>query len=148
MRVVLSLAAAAMMLAANAAHAQQAGEVVIKTRQSIMQVNQNAAELVFGMAEGDIPFDAAAAKAALMIIAADNEVFPTLFPDDSKGGKSKALPAVWEKKDAFAALSMKMAADARAAADAVTTKAALADSALLLQVGRNCTSCHGQFRQQ
>ncbi len=144
MRVTLGLATVVVIASTTLAAAQSD---VIMTRKSMMQVNQNAAEVVSNMSEEFAVFDAAVAQAALNAISHDNELFPALFPDGSDVAPSKALPSVWEKKDEFAALSMKMAADAKAAADAATSLEGL-QGPLLKEVFRNCTTCHSQFRAQ
>ena len=143
MKVMPSAAAAALVVAATLAYAQVD---VIKARQSLMQANQDALDRIFAMADGRIPFDAAAAQAALTKYNADYATLPSLFPDGSNTADSKALPAVWSNKAAFAAEATKLSNDAKAAAAAATSLAALSSSGLLDVVGRDCTGCHTQFR--
>ena len=144
MRMTLGLAAAVVAIAATTvAHAQ---EEVIKARKAIMQVNQQAAAIAFKMAEGEIPYDPAIAAAALSAISHDNEIFPTFFPDGSDTGDTKANPAIWQDKAAFVALSVKMVADAKIAAEAASTLEGL--QAKIEAVGQNCAACHKQFRLQ
>ena len=142
MRMKLGLAAAVVAIAiATVAYAQ---EDVIKARRAIMQVNQQAAAIAFKMAQGEIPYDPAIAVAALSAISHDNEIFPTFFPDGSDIGDTKANPAIWQDKAAFVALSVKMAADAKIAAEAASTLEGL--QAKIEVVGQNCAACHKQFR--
>jgi cytochrome c556 len=119
---------------------------VIAFRQALMQSNNAALALVFGMISGRVPFDATAAKNALLTIASDNEVFPSYFPEGSNVMPSNALPPVWANKAAFTQLSLKMTADARAAAEAATSAQALMASAAFREVGMNCTTCHTTYR--
>ena len=55
----------------------------IAFRQALMQSNNAALALVFAMTTGRVPFDAAAAKNALLTIAGDNEVFPPTSPKEA-----------------------------------------------------------------
>jgi cytochrome c556 len=133
-------------LASAGAFAQGQQNPMIAFRQALMDSNNAALGLVFGMIGGRVPFDATAAKNALLTIASDNEIFPTLFPDNTNVEPSNALPALWMNKAAFTQLSLKMTADARAAAAAATSAQALMASPAFREVGMNCTACHTQFR--
>jgi cytochrome c556 len=121
-------------------------EDVIKMRQRLMDANGQAARIAIQMARGDVPFDATIARAALLSIAHDNDVFPTLFPDSTKTGKTKAGAAIWDDAAGFQALSAKMVADATAAADAAA-KGVDAFKAAMTPVGQNCQACHQKYRQ-
>jgi cytochrome c556 len=143
MKAVVSAFAVAGLVAIPAA----AQDEVVKTRQAIMEVNANAVELAYNMSEGDIPFDAAVATTALQSIAADLTEFPNLFPDDSNIPPTNALPTVWSNRAAFVALAMKMVNDATAAAADATSADKLSNSAAFLEVQKNCTACHTQFRK-
>jgi cytochrome c556 len=139
----LGAAVVAAVFASTVVYAQ---EEIIRLRQSLMQVNQNSVELAYAMSEGDVPWDAAIAKNALLAIASDNEIFPSLFPDNTNVKPTHALPTVWSNKAGFTALSMKMAADARAAAADATSADILSASKAFAEVQKNCTTCHTQFR--
>lgn len=101
-----------------------------------------------GMAKGEIPFDAAEARAALDTIAANTEEFVTLFPEGTETGhETRALPAIWERKDEFEAQaqdSIEAAMAAKAAADEGLDpfRAAFRD------LGASCRACHEDFRAE
>jgi cytochrome c556 len=136
-----------MLAAAVAAIPALAQDEVIKTRQAIMQVNNNAVELAYNISEGDLPWNAIVAKTALLSIASDLEYFMNLFPDDSNHPPTNALPAVWSNRPAFTAIANKMIADAKAAAADATSADALSNSKAFTEVQKNCTTCHTQFRK-
>lgn len=136
------LASAAIAIGATAVIAQ--GDP-IAARQAIMKENSAQSRTLREMADGKRPFDAAAAKKALASMAAGADKFGGLFPDNSKtGGKTKALPVIWEKKAEFNAAIAKFGKDAKDAEakvkDLDTLKAALGE------VGKNCGGCHNTYR--
>ena len=100
------------------------------------------------MVQGKTPWDAAAAKGAMATIAANAEIFPTLFPAGTEtGGDTEASPKIWEVKSDFDAISAKMAAAAQAAGTA-------ADGGLdafkpaFGAMAANCKACHQDYRIQ
>jgi cytochrome c556 len=121
-------------------------EDVISLRRGLMvNANQQAIKVAIQMARGDVPFDATLAQAALLTISHDAEVFPSLFPKGTETGfDTKAGPAIWSDFEGFKALSEKMAADAKAAAEAATTLDGLKGA--LGPVGQNCQACHEKYR--
>jgi cytochrome c556 len=121
-------------------------EGVIKQRQDLMQKNRHALMTGFGMARGNVPYDAAAAAAAMTIIAEDAAVLPTLFPAGSEtGGETKVLPAIWENKADFDAIAAKLGDDAKAAATAAADGLDAFKTALG-PVGAACQTCHEKYR--
>ena len=94
--------------------------------------------------KGGVPFDAAVAQASLKAIADNATKSLKLYPKDSMKGKTRALPAIWEKKADFDGLMKKLAADASAAAGKATTLAGL--KAAMPGVLKNCGSCHKPYR--
>ena len=148
----INFGAAAAVVAVGVATLAYAGpnEDIIKLRRGLMQnANQQAIKIVIQMAKGDAPFDATVAQAALMTIAHDAAVFPSLFPAGTEsggeaGGETKAGPAIWSDAAGFKALSNKMVTDAEAAAAAATTLDGLKGA--LGPVGQNCQACHEKYR--
>lgn len=86
----------------------------------------------------------ASADADIMIQNFTN--FPALFAEGSIVGDSRALPIIWEEKDAFDAIfeTAKAAAmDIKAAAEAGDTAAIGAAAGV---IGGLCGQCHGKYR--
>jgi len=141
----LSLAVAALVLAATAAAAQSDP---IAARKALMKANGQQAKIGAAIAKGEAPFDAGKVETifATFVEAADKA--PALFPDHSKtGGKTEALPAIWRNKADFEARLAKFGADAKAAQaevkDVATFKAVWSGL-----IRKNCTSCHEKYVQK
>jgi cytochrome c556 len=129
---------------ATAAYAQSAA---IGQRKEILKSWGAAMKDPGAMAKGEAAFDLAKVQASLKTIADGAPKLADLFPDDSKtGGDTKALPAIWEKKDEFAGLWKKIAADATAAAAAIKDEASFKTE--WPKIGANCGTCHKTFREQ
>lgn len=69
-----------------------------------------------------------------------------LFPEGSIVGESKALPAIWENWDAFAAIVDTGIAAAESGLAAAEAGDAAAYAAALQAIGGTCGQCHQQFR--
>ena len=66
--------------------------------------------------------------------------------DNSKGGDTAALPAVWENKSDFTAKFAKFGADSKAAAAQVKDLDSF--KAQMGEVGKNCGGCHNTYRKK
>src|SRR4051794_9898641 len=97
------------------------------------------------MIEGKRAFNLEDAKKVFASFIEAGEKEPALFPDDSKEGNTKALPAIWENKTDFISRFEKLASDSKAAADA--TKDIDSFKAQLGIVGMNCDGCHEHYRR-
>jgi len=136
-------AVAALAVGATIVYAQSAA---IGQRQAVLKTFGDAATDLSRMVKGENPFDLGKVQASLKTVSDGAPKLPALFPPDSKtGGKTEALPAIWEKKPEFEGLFKKLETDAK------TTSAAIKDLASLKtewpKLGATCVSCHKQFRQ-
>jgi cytochrome c556 len=120
----------------------------IADRQKLMKGVADATKVSAEMVQGKTPWDAVAAKGAMATIAANAEIFPTLFPAGTEtGGDTEASPKIWEAKSDFDALSAKLASTAEAAGNA-------ADDGLdafkpaFGAMAANCKACHQDYRIQ
>lgn len=93
---------------------------------------------------GEEAFDLAKVQTGLKTIQANAKTLPTLFPDDSKTGDTKALPAIWDNKAKFTGYFTKLEADATAALAAIKDDASLKTE--MPKVLANCGTCHNEFR--
>jgi cytochrome c556 len=99
LRVIAGLAA----LAVGATVVLAQNTAAIKQRQDAMKALGAAAKEPSQMAKGEAKFDLAKVQASLKSIEATAIKGKTVFPDDSKGGDSAALPiAFTDKADLFA----------------------------------------------
>ncbi|MBT8413197.1 MAG: cytochrome c [Boseongicola sp.] len=94
------------------------------------------------MARGLIPFDEAAANAALVSLKAENDRIPALFAPEATDPKSEALPAIWSDPDGFAQRTTEMAA----ALNATRTSSPADIAASMRAIGAACSACHEDYR--
>ena len=121
-----------------------AQEDIIAKRQALMKDNGAQATIGGQMAQGATPFDAAAAKAAMLKLAANAAEIPADFPAGSEGGK--ALPAIWANFPDFEAKAMALKTAAEAAATAAD-QGLEAFGPAFGAVGQSCGGCHQTYRQ-
>jgi cytochrome c556 len=124
---------------------------IIVLRQRLMIADGQAAAVAVAMIRGQIPFDAGMAATTSTIVSHVYSNMAELFPDGTEKGNgidgkpTAAGPEIWKDKAGFKALNEKMAADAKAAADAAA-KGKDAFAAAFKTVGANCQSCHEKYR--
>jgi cytochrome c556 len=140
MRIIL--AAGALSLGITAAIAQAN---VIEQRQDLMKQFGAATRTTSGMLRGEAPFDLAKVQGALRTYSNAKEL-PHLFPENSKSGKTAALPVIWENKAEFDALASKMDKDVQTALASIKDEATFKTEAP--KVLQNCGACHNKFRQK
>lgn len=136
--------------AANAQADQ--GDSAIAARKGFMQVVVWEAGPLFGMARGDIPYDADAASAhAAKLQTIVRYPWPELFlsgtSNADRGDKTRALPSIWEDRAKFEASFDEL----RSAADALVPEAGKGHAELgaaVQAIGRSCGNCHEAFRQK
>jgi cytochrome c556 len=141
LRVLAALAALA--VATSVALAQNGA--VIAQRKEAMKAIGNAVKAPGAMAKGDAPFNAETVKASLQTIEETANKVKNLFTDDSKTGDTNALPVAFEKKADLTERFDKLAADAKAAAQAITDEASF--KAQWPTVVKNCGGCHKEYRK-
>ncbi len=143
MRVKVALMALA--LSAGFTATALAADDPIQARRDVMRNNQEAAKTAFGMIQGQVPYDAAAAAAAMKALQDDMATFPTLFPEGSDQGNTQAAPAIWQNMEDFKARAAQLAADAKLA-EAAAPNGLDAFSAAAGAVGQDCGGCHQLYR--
>jgi cytochrome c556 len=125
---------------------------VLAARQGLMQIVVREAGPLFGMAKGEIAYDAGMAQdRATSLAAIAGYDFDRLFPEGTAKpdltGKTRALPAIWEDRDGFRAAYQEMQEAAAAlAADAGKGKDAM--TAAVQALGKSCGNCHEDYRAE
>ncbi len=123
-----------------------AQEDVIKERQKLMKSVGKATKTMGEMLQGKVPYDAAAAVAAMETIAGVPAKFVKLFPEDSAGDPdSKAADAIWEDMARFQKLAASLEKDAKAGAS-VAGNGPDALKGAFVKLTENCKACHKDFR--
>ena len=116
----------------------------IADRKAAMKAMSKAAKPVGAMMKGKADFDAAAVKNAFSIIAKNADLSLKLYGPKTAKGKTRAKPAVWEKKGDFDAKMKALSAAANGAAGKITNLASL--KANFGGVMKNCGGCHRVYR--
>ncbi|MGR3501173.1 c-type cytochrome [Pseudaestuariivita sp.] len=125
-------------------------EQVIGARNALMTLYGFNSGILGGMARGNVPYDAESAIAAAENLAAaasmDQMHFWVPGTDNvAMEGKTRALPAIWETPDDYAAKNQDLA-DAAAALVATAGDGVEAVGAGMGQVGAACSACHKAYR--
>lgn len=118
----------------------------IPARQEIMKMNGAAMKKVGDMVKGAAPFNATEAADAMKLIADNMKDFPSLFPEGSDQGDTKASEAIWTDMAGFTAASEKLVADATEA-QAAAAEGLSSFSPAFQAVSANCGGCHKPFRE-
>ena len=117
---------------------------VIAQRKALMRAQGAATAPVGRMMNGSEPFDLAKVQVALDAYLTTTREFVSLFPPGSDQGQTRALPAIFQNRDAWSAAIAKFAADSTAAKAAIKDDASL--KAEMPKVLANCGTCHTAFR--
>ena len=140
----LLLAAAGAVAAAPAAAQFAKSEDAIHYRQSAMFLQSQHFGRVAAMANGRVPFDAAAAAANAELVATISRLPWAGFAPGTEGGKAK--PDIWKEQAKFKELSDKLQADTEKLAAAAKGGNLDAIKAQVAATGETCKSCHDTFR--
>jgi len=117
-------------------------------RHDLMEEMRERTETLGDMAKRAAPFEPDTADAALREIIESAEIFPTLFPLGTQTGHdTRALPAIWERRDEFEQRSQDLIAAADAAL-AATEEGFGPFRTAFRDVGRACRACHEAFRAE
>jgi len=145
--VVLALGAASLAVPAAAQFAKP--EDAIKYRQSALTLLGNHFGHLGGMAQGKIPFDAAAASLDADVVALASKLPWHAFGAGTDTGRpTAARPEIWKEEAKFKAASEKMQGEVAKVAAAAKTgnldnlKAAFGPAA------QSCKACHDDFRKR
>jgi cytochrome c556 len=141
LRIVAVIAAVA--VGATAVYAQNVAG--IEARQAALKAMGGAMGAPSKMMKGEIPFDLAAVQTSLKTLETKSIELKGLFGDDTKTGKTDALPVAFEKKADVLARFDKLAADAKAAQVAIKDEASM--KAEWGKIGANCGGCHKEYRK-
>lgn len=143
---IAALTTVAGLMTATPASAQFAkADDAIKYRQSAFTLMTVHMGRLGAMARGDVPFDAAAAKASANVVAVVSALPWDAFPPGSNTGAAKVKGDPWKDAANFSKLQADLKAQTAKLPDAVATLDGLKG-----QVGatsRACRNCHEQYRE-
>jgi cytochrome c556 len=118
---------------------------VIEKRQALMKSNSADAKAIKAAVEAK---DYATIETKAKEIQGNAEKLVALFPKGSTKGKTKALPAIWEKPDDFAKADKNLAKAASELAAAAKAKDDAAIGEKVKAVSAACGGCHKAFRAE
>ena len=144
----LALVVSALCLSVSAV---AAADDPIATRKALMSANAASAGLAGAMMKGELAYNPAIAKAALLTLDASAKAFGSFFPEGSLEGETTASPKIWEDAAGFQEALTKYMTDTSAAVAAAGKDGPADLDAFKAAVGpvlSNCRSCHENFRVQ
>ncbi len=118
----------------------------IKARKDLMEENGKQSKTATEMIEGKRPFNLDDAKKVFATFVEAGEKEPALYPDNSKEGKTAALPAIWQNMADFTSRFAKLVSNSKAASAA--TKDLDTFKAQMDIVGKDCGGCHELYRRK
>jgi len=146
-----SLIAAALIISAvsGTALAHTGATGVVRQRMDLMEDIADRMKELGGMIRGRESFDPELAGSAADALAGHAVEMLSLFPEGSAGGTSEARPAIWVDWQEFEGLAGAL----EEKASALSTAAQDAESVdeirpLFADMGRTCSQCHEDFRQE
>lgn len=124
----------------------RADQAMIDYREAVMDAIGGHTKALASLIKGTVPLpDQASVHARALGSLA--QIVPTLFPEDSREGKTEALPAIWEKPEDFkkAVMAFQTAAEGLSqVADSSPREMAPAFGAL----AKTCKGCHDNFKKK
>lgn len=147
------LVAVSMSMAVGAAFtldaaAQAKPETLVKQRQAAMTLIGKYWGPLGGMAQGKVPYDAAVVQRNAGYLDALGKMPWDGFNENTKGEKSAALPAVWEKAGEFKQGQERLQSEVSKLVQVSKGGDEAAVKAQLGATGKACGACHETFREK
>jgi cytochrome c556 len=136
--------------AAGATAGPTPAERAIEYRQAVYKIVAGNFQPLAQVAQGKAEFKAETATTNAQRLAQIATFVGDAYPDVSKEGKTRALPAVWTKRAEFDALVKDFVAHTRTLSEVVENSSSAGDElkAAVAAVGNDCKSCHDKFRSK
>ena len=132
---------------AGAALAHEGASGVVADRMNAMKAMSGHLKAIGEMLNGRAAFDAESVGRHAEALSENCHKTHEAFPPDSGGHHTRALPAVWERPEAFAEEMQRFHEATTALAEAAGSEQPSTLEPLFAEVGRACASCHETFRQ-
>jgi cytochrome c556 len=128
--------------------AQAKPDVMVKQRKAVMTLQGKYFGPMAGMAQGRIPFNAGAVQRNAAFLEALSKMAWDGFDPSTKGEKSAALPAIWEKSGEFKQAAERLENEAAKLVQVSKSGDEGAIKAQVGAVGKACGGCHENFREK
>ena len=144
---VMLVASAAALVTLDAA-AQAKPEVLVKQRQAAMTLQAKYLGPMGAMAQGKAPYNADVVRRNAAYLEMLSKMPWDGFDPSTKGEKSAALPAIWEKSGDFKQAAEHFENEAAKLAQVSKSGDESAVKAQIGAVGKSCGGCHEHFREK
>jgi cytochrome c556 len=125
-------------------------ERAIEYRQAVYKIVAGNFGPLGQVAQGKAEFKAETVAKQASRVAQIATFAPDAFPDFSKEGKTRALPAIWTDRKGFDALMADFVTHAKTLAEVAENSSSAGDEfkAAVAAVGNDCKTCHEKFRSK
>jgi cytochrome c556 len=130
------------------ANAQVKPDTLVKQRQAAMTLIGKYWGPMGGMAQGRVPYDANIVQRNASYLDTLDKMPWDGFQESTKGVKSAALPAIWEKPGEFKQAQERLQSEVAKLVQVSKGGDEAAVKAQLGAVGKSCGGCHESFREK
>ena len=146
---VLAAVAVAMSSVAGIAAAQVKPDVLVKQRQSAMTLVAKYWGPIAGMASGKVsPYNADVVSRNATYLENLAQMPWDGFHENTKGEKSRALPAIWQQKAKFDELAQRLQSETAKLGEVARKTHEAGVKQQYAAVGKVCGACHEGFREK
>ena len=123
-------------------------EKAIEYRQAVYKIIGGNFPALGQVAQGKAEFKAETAAKQATRVAQLAAISVDAYPDISKEGKTRALPAIWTNRKEFDALLADFVTHTKTLAEVTENSSSAGDEfkAAVAAVGNDCKTCHDKFR--
>ncbi len=133
---------------AQGALAQAKPEVLVKQRQAVMTLQGKYFGPMAGMAQGKVPYNAAAVQRNAGFLDNLSRMAWDGFDPSTKGEKSRALPSIYDDSGKFKQATSRLENETSKLVSLTRSADEAAVKAQIGAVGKSCGGCHDDFRQK
>jgi len=125
-------------------------ERAIEYRQAVYKVVAGNFGPLSQVAQGKAEFKAESAARQATRLSQIATFIGDAYPDISKEGKTRALPAIWSNRKEFDQIAVDFATHTKTLAEVVENSSSAGDElkAAVAAVGNDCKACHDKFRSK
>ena len=126
------------------------GERAIEYRQAVYRIVAGNFGPLSQVAQGKAEFNSESATKQATRLSQIATFVGDAYPDISKDGKTRALPAVWTNRKEFDQLVADFGTHTKSLADGVENSSSAGEElkAAVAAVGNDCKACHDKFRSK
>jgi cytochrome c556 len=128
--------------------AQAKPEVLVKQRQAAMTLQGKYFGPLVGMAQGKVPYSPSVVQRNEGFLEDLSQMPWDGFDPSTKGEKSAALPAIWEKPGEFKQAAERLQSETAKLASVSKSGDEAAVKAQIGAVGKACGGCHDNYREK